>query len=66
MNFQVYLIWDLEVVVSKKKEKNKNPCRETKQNVNYPLLEICVTMIMDMICESQIISLDINFLLWDR
>ena len=30
MNFQVYLAWDLEVVVSKKKEKNKNPCRETK------------------------------------
>ena len=54
------------MVVSKKNEKNKNPCRETKQNVNYPLLEICVTMIMDMIRESQIISLDINFLLWDR
>lgn len=48
------------------KKKKKNPCRETKQNVNYPLPEICVTMIIDMICESQIISLDINFPLMDR
>ena len=34
--------------------------------MNYPLLEICVKMIINMICESQIISLDINFPLRDR